>query len=370
MRRVREEVDRPRLDELKRDARKGGGRGAAETDCVGHKRGRVAGDEEEAAERRATAQRLDHVGVEAGAGRIDDGDQRVELRRSEPLEHLPRRLLRLGADELGVGDAVAGGVGGRIGNRLRVALDAHHSLDPARWCPCLISAHLGSSRPISGNLAGPMAPVPQQTSSITESGPRLHCARSSVSRLSAPSVLTWKNASGEMRKERPSSVSSMYSRPSTVSTPSASAGSPACLYSPGGAPRRTASERRTGGSSGATNASRSRASSDATCSSGKPAAWTATQRSSSGGPSACAKDWRASIARQKPSCETLSYGGSGDSARTACALRAAASISAETVGTPSARPTTCLRSRTVPRVKPTATLPSSSRPIVNSHLFR
>mmetsp|Transcript_8097 Transcript_8097/g.23800 ORF Transcript_8097/g.23800 Transcript_8097/m.23800 type:complete len:216 (-) Transcript_8097:323-970(-) len=215
-----------------------------------------------------------------------------------------------------------------------------------------------------------MVPVPQQTSSSTESGPRLHCARSSVSRLSAPSVLTWKNASGEMRKERPSSVSSMYSRPSTVSTPSASAGSPACLYSPGGAPRRTASERRTGGSSGATNASRSRASSEATCSSGKPAAWTATQRSSSGGPSACAKDWRASIARQKPSCETLSYGGSGDSARTACALRAAASISAETVGTPSARPTTCLRSRTVPRVKPTATLPSSSRPIVNSHLFR
>mmetsp|Transcript_1948 Transcript_1948/g.5435 ORF Transcript_1948/g.5435 Transcript_1948/m.5435 type:complete len:281 (+) Transcript_1948:780-1622(+) len=219
-------------------------------------------------------------------------------------------------------------------------------------------------------IASPMVPVPQQTSSSTESGPRLHCARSSVSRLSAPSVLTWKNASGEMRKERPSSVSSMYSRPSTVSTPSASAGSPACLYSPGGAPRRTASERRTGGSSGATNASRSRASSDATCSSGKPAAWTATQRSSSGGPSACAKDWRASIARQKPSCETLSYGGSGDSARTACALRAAASISAETVGTPSARPTTCLRSRTVPRVKPTATLPISSRPIVNSHLFR
>mmetsp|Transcript_732 Transcript_732/g.2465 ORF Transcript_732/g.2465 Transcript_732/m.2465 type:complete len:281 (+) Transcript_732:665-1507(+) len=219
-------------------------------------------------------------------------------------------------------------------------------------------------------IASPMVPVPQQTSSSTESGPRLHCARSSVSRLSAPSVLTWKNASGEMRKERPSSVSSMYSRPSTVSTPSASAGSPACLYSPGGAPRRTASERRTGGSSGARNASRSRASSEATCSSGKPAAWTATQRSSSGGPSACAKDWRASIARQKPSCETLSYGGSGDSARTACALRAAASISAETVGTPSARPTTCLRSRTVPRVKPTATLPSSSRPIVNSHLFR
>mmetsp|Transcript_33796 Transcript_33796/g.111797 ORF Transcript_33796/g.111797 Transcript_33796/m.111797 type:complete len:205 (+) Transcript_33796:496-1110(+) len=132
MRRVREEVDRPRLHQLKRDARKGGGRGAAETDCVGHKRGRVAGDEEEAAERRATAQRLDHVGVEAGAGRIDDGDQRVELRRSEPLEHLPRRLLRLGADELGVGDAVAGGVGGRIGNRLRVALDANHSLDRAR----------------------------------------------------------------------------------------------------------------------------------------------------------------------------------------------------------------------------------------------
>mmetsp|Transcript_33797 Transcript_33797/g.111803 ORF Transcript_33797/g.111803 Transcript_33797/m.111803 type:complete len:281 (+) Transcript_33797:693-1535(+) len=219
-------------------------------------------------------------------------------------------------------------------------------------------------------IASPMVPVPQQTSSSTESGPRLHCARSSVSRLSAPSVLTWKNASGEMRKERPSSVSSMYSRPSTVSTPSASADSPACLYSPGGAPRRTASERRTGGSSGATNASRSRASSEATCSSGKPAACTATQSSSSGGPSACAKDWRASIARQKPSCETLSYGGSGDSARTACALRAAASISAETVGTPSARPTTCLRSRTVPRVKPTATLPSSSRPIVNSHLFR
>mmetsp|Transcript_20847 Transcript_20847/g.65234 ORF Transcript_20847/g.65234 Transcript_20847/m.65234 type:complete len:282 (-) Transcript_20847:826-1671(-) len=220
-------------------------------------------------------------------------------------------------------------------------------------------------------MASPMVPVPQQTSSSTESGPRLHCARSSVSRLSAPSVLTWKKASGEMRKERPSSVSSMYSRPSIVSTPSASAGSPACLYSPGGAPRRTASERRTGGSSGATNASRSRASSEATCSSGKPAAWTATQRSSSGGrPSACAKDWRASIARQKPSCETLSYGGSGDSARTSCALRAAASISAETVGTPSARPTTCLRSRTVPRVKPTATLPSSSRPMVNSHLFR